>query len=462
MTAVSATAPRVARRESARPRTAVLGTALALMSATTFSALFGFVFWVVAARWFPADQVGRASAAVSSMSLLAGLAQLNLINLYARFLPTAGHRSRRLVLAGCAASATASVVLATGFLALGGAAGVIGDRPAGRLIFTVAVVASAIFFIQDGVLAALHRPAWVPVKNVLAAAGKLALLPLLAGAALGDGLLLAWVLPMLLSMLAVNWWILTRLAPGGRHRDARAPAPAPARRELLSFASAEYVNGLLTNAVAFLPPVLVTAVLGPTASAYFYLPWLVGVAGSTLMWNVVTSFVVSATSDGEQSRTHASRAVLLIAAIVGTGAVVLAAAADPLLGLLGPEYATHGATALRLIGLSLPFSGVILLFSAFAIMEKRMWRLVAIQSAVTALFFAGSWLGLPRLGGVAPALALLVTHAAAAGVLMPGLIRRYLATGDRDRPPAFAAAHPPAGTPTVGVRTSWEKRFRIR
>lgn len=434
-----ATAPSVARRGASRPRTAVFGTALALMSATAFSALFGFAFWVVAARWFPADQVGRASAAVSSMSLLAGLAQLNLISLYARFLPTAGHRSRRLILAGYAASAAASVVLATGFLALGGAAGLIGDRPVSRLIFTIAVVASAIFFIQDGVLAALHRPAWVPVKNVVAAAGKLALLPLLAGVALGDGLLLAWVAPMLASMLAVNWWILTRLAPAGDKPHAPAAAAvAPARRELLSFASAEYINGLLTNAVAFLPPVLVTAVLGPAVGAYFYLPWLVGVAGSTLVWNVVTSFVVSATSDDQGSRLHVRRAALLIAAIVGTGAVVLATAAGPLLGLLGPEYAAQGATELRLIGLSLPCTGVILLYSAFAIMEKRMWRIVAIQTAVTVVFFTASWLGLPRLGVVAPAVALLATHAVAAGVLLPGLLRRYRATADHGRPPAWA------------------------
>lgn len=450
MTAVSATAPSVAERESSRPHTPVLGTAVALMSATAFSALFGFLFWVVAARWFPADQVGRASAAVSSMSLLAGLAQLNLISLYARFLPTAGHRSRRLILAGYAASAVASLLLATGFLTLGGAAGLIGDRPVSRLIFTVAVVASAIFFIQDGVLAALHRPAWVPVKNVFAAAGKLALLPVLAEVTLGDGLLLAWMAPMLLSMLAVNWWILTRLAPT-RAGTGTPAAPTPARRELLSFASAEYLNGLLTNAVAFLPPVLVNAVLGPAASAYFYLPWLVGVAGSTLVWNVVTSFVVSASSDGQRGRIHASRAVLLTGAIVGTGAVVPAVAAGPVLGLLGPEYVAQGATALRLIGFSLPFSGVILLYSAFAIMEKRMWRLAAIQSAVTAVFFVGSWWGLHHAGGVAPAAALLATHAVAASVLAPGLLRRYRATGDRSRPPAWAASPPVAGAPTTGA-----------
>ncbi|MDG4830329.1 hypothetical protein O7627_13575 [Solwaraspora sp. WMMD1047] len=422
---------------------AMVRTAMALMTSTVASAALGFVFWVVAARWFPAEVVGRASAAVSSMSLLAGLAQLNLTSLYARFLPTAGPNTRRLIVGGYLASAAMSVALATGFLALGLGAGLIGAQPAGRLIFTGAVVASAIFFIQDGVLAALRRPSWVPAKNVVASAAKLALLPLLAGTATGDGLLLAWALPMLATMLAVNWWILARLAPArGRLPGAAAPV---ARREVLSFASAEYVNGFVTNAVAFLPPVLVAGALGPADGAYFYIPWVIGVAGTTLLWNVVTSFVVEAASDGSRARAHVNRAATLVGLVVGPAAVLLALAAGPLLRPLGPAYAEHGADALRLIGLSLPFTGVVLLYAAFAIMEKRMWRMVAIQSAGAVAFLAGSWLGLPRLGIVAPALALLAAQAAVAAVLLPGLIRRYRATGSAHRRPDWAtgSAHRP-------------------
>lgn len=412
-------------------------TATALMTSTVSSAALGFLFWVVAARWFPPERVGSASAVVSSMSLLGGLAQLNLTSLYARFLPTAGSRSRRLVLTGYAASAAMAVLLGAGFLAFGPGSELTA-QPFGGVIFTVAVVTAAIFFIQDGVLAALRRPSWVPVKNVLASGAKLALLPILAGLATGSGLVLAWIIPMLVAMLAVNWWILARLTPA--QADSADTTEAIDPREVAGFASAEYVNGLLTNTVAFLPPVLVAAVLGPAPSAYFYIPWVIGVAATTMLWNIVTSFVVAASSDGESARGHVHRALALIAAVVGPATVVLAGAATPLLRILGADYAAQGATGLRLIGLSLPFTGVILLYAAFAMMEKRMWRMVAVQLVSTAGLLAGSWFGLPRIGLVAPALALLVSQAAMALVLLPDLIRRYRALAPGRAPAAWGAA----------------------
>lgn len=404
----------------------LLRTAFALMSSTVASAALGFVFWLVAARWFPPERVGWAAAAISSMALLAGLAQLNLTSLFARFLPTAGTRSRRLILAGYAASAAMAVLLTAGFLGLGLLSGVLGSQPVEVLAFVAAVVASAIFFIQDGVLAALRRPGLVPVKNVLASAGKLALLPLLAGTAAGYGLLLAWTVPMLVTMLAVNWWILTRLAPAQRRT---ASTPRPTSREVFNFASAEYVNGTINNTLAFLPPVLVVSLLGPVPSAYFHLPWVIGVAGTTVLWNVVTSFVVQASSDdGGRMRAHIDRAVLLVALVAGLAMLTLVAAATPLLGLLGSDYAAHGADALRLVGLSLPFTGVVLLYAAFVMMEKRMWRMVLVQAFGAVICLGGTVLGLPRFGIAAPALALLVGQAVTAAVLVPGLVRRYRAT----------------------------------
>ena len=423
---------------------ALVRTAASLMTSTVSSAALGFLFWIVAARWFPAERVGAASAVVSSMSLLGGLAQLNLTSLFARFLPTAGRRSRRLVLTGYAASVAMSLLLGAGFLAFGPGSELTA-RPVGGVIFMVAVVTAAIFFIQDGVLAALGRPTWVPVKNVLASGGKLALLPLLAGVAAGSGLILAWIIPMVVAMLAVNWWILARLTPA----QADVPGDEPIdRREVAGFASAEYVNGLLNNTVAYLPPVLVAAVLGPAPSAYFYIPWVIGVAATTMLWNIVTSFVVAASNDGESARAHVHRALALIAAVVVPGTLVLAGGAGPLLGLLGPDYAAQGATGLRLIGCSLPFTGVILGYAAFAMMEKRMWRMVAVQLVSTAGLLAGSWFGLPRVGIVAPALALLVSQAVMALALLPDLIRRYRALAPGQAPAAWGMA--PTGA-TVAV-----------
>ncbi len=423
-------------------RGSVVGTALSLMASTVLSAVLTFGFWIAAARFAEPDAVGRISAGVASITLLAAVAQLNLHSLYGRFLPAAGRRTARLVLGGYAASTGTAAALATGYLLLGLGGDAVGADRRAQGLFLAGVIATAIFLVQDGVLTGLRRAGAVPAKNAVSAFGKLALLPALAGstagAAGGDGLLLAWVLPVVAVMVAWNGWILLRLVPA--HVRDNPDAPPLKLREVLRFASAEYVNGIVTNVVAFLPPLLVTHVAGTVGGAYFYLPWVIGVSVTTMLWQTVTSFVAEAStaeSRGDHTRvaTHLRRTVALIAAVAGGGGLFLAAAAEPLLRLLGAGYAAQGTTGLRLIGLSLPFTGVIVLYAGFAAMEKRMGRMVLAQSAAAGAFLAATWFNLPHHGLVAPALAQLLTQATLALTLLPGLVTRITAMS----PPAPAA-----------------------
>jgi O-antigen/teichoic acid export membrane protein len=423
-------------------RPALVRNATALMTSTAVGGALTFVFWVAAARWFPPEVVGRVSAMAASMTLIAALAQLNLVSLYARFLPRAGARTRRMILSGYGASTAMSIVLSVGFFVLGFSSGLVGGDLLTKLLFTGAVIASAIFFLQGSVLTALGRAVWVPAVNGLSSAARLALLPLLAGAgsAAAGAVLAAWALPIVVAMVVVSWWVIARGAPA--HARSHRAEPAAGRREVLGFVSAEYVNGLLANAVAFLPPVVVAARLGPEQGAYFYIPWLVGVSAITLLWNVVTSFVVEASRDGSRARAHIDRTIGMVLAIVVPGALVLSLAARPLMALLGPAYAEHGAAPLRLIGLSLPFAGIVLLFSAFSVMEKRMWRLVAVQATGALILVAGIWFGLSWAGIVAPAAALLVSQAAVGLALLPTLIRKYRETSTSRTSPLWAVESP--------------------
>jgi O-antigen/teichoic acid export membrane protein len=412
--------------------------ATALMTSTLTSGVLTFGFWVVAARWFPADVVGIVAAVAASMALLGSLAQLNLINLFARFLPLAGDRTRRLVLSGYAASTATAAVLIGGYALLSWSHRLVGDDPAIWLLFAGMVLASPIFFLQDSVLTALGRAGWVPVIYGVVGVARLALLPLFDSVAADatGAVLAAWTLPVVVATLAVTWWVLARGAPAhGRGQPAATPA---GRRGLLGFAAAEYVNGLFTNATAFLPPLLIASAFGAADSAYFYLPWVIGTAAVTLLWNVVTSFVVAASRDGTRARAHLNQLIGLMAAVVVPGALVLSLAAGPLMSVLGADYAANSATTLRLIGLSLPFAGIVLIYSAFSVMEQRIWGLVATRAGGAVVLFAGGWIGLSQLGITSFAAALLASQVVVAAALLPALIRKYRETGAPHRAPQWA------------------------
>ena len=290
MTATTTRAPVIARSR------AVVRNASALMLSTVASAAVGFLFWVVAARWFAPSAVGLASAVVSSMTLLAAIAQLNLTSLYARFLPTAGAKTRDIIVGGAAASILMSLAGVACFVWWGLARDIVGQGGRVIALFGTGVVVSALYFVVDGVLTAFGRAAWVPTKNVATSAAKLALLVVFGTAGLAGGplaMLVAWVVPVVAVVIVLAVMVLRRLAPA--HAEVTRPVESvPTRREVAGFVSAEYVNGIIANVTAFVPPVLVALVLGPARSAYFYIPWLIGVSGTTMLWNIVMSFVVAA------------------------------------------------------------------------------------------------------------------------------------------------------------------------
>ena len=93
--------------------------AYALLLSDASTSALGIVFWFLAAHHYTTEQVGLASAAISAMVLVSGVAQLNLASAMMRFIPQAGRAALRLVgvaYAGCVVmAATVSVAFIWGF-----------------------------------------------------------------------------------------------------------------------------------------------------------------------------------------------------------------------------------------------------------------------------------------------------------------------------------------------------------
>ena len=87
-----------------------------LMSANAMSAVFGFAFWVIAARFYPAEAVGLASAVIAAVGLLACLANLGFGYGLIRFLPDAGTKSNSLLNSSFTITILASMLVSLIFL----------------------------------------------------------------------------------------------------------------------------------------------------------------------------------------------------------------------------------------------------------------------------------------------------------------------------------------------------------
>jgi len=430
--------------------TRVVRNALALMFSTGATAALGVVFWGFAAHLFTTSAVGRGSAEIASMMLIAQFAQLNLANALLRFLPRAGTRTRSVILLGYLACLVLSLTAAIVFLVTPLSQSVIVGGASFAVLYTVAVPLWTIFVVQDGVLTALRETHWVPVENVSFGLLKLLLLPVFVVIAPTHGVFLAWTLPVVLAVTGVTTYLFVRVLPArmeAARRQTHDRIALPPGRQIVSFVSAEYLTSLVSVAATFLLPIIVIKQLGADANAHFYVPWLVGIAFHNLLLNVSASFVVEASHDEEPFAELFWRSVKLMMGITAFALIATLILGPFALHLLSGEYANAGTTLVRLIGLSFPFTFLTTLWTSALWLRRRLWGILWYQFAQTAILVGLTYALLGPLGIDAPGVANLVSVGVVGTLSIPALIGWY--RRERGEPthgaPVLTATPPPAG-----------------
>jgi O-antigen/teichoic acid export membrane protein len=395
----------------------------ALMVNTGATGLLGVVYWLLAARYYPAADVGRASAAYSAMNLLSGFTAFSLVGALTRFIPQSGRHTSGLVARAYLFSSLASVLVALPFLLcvshFGASYAELGGITAG-LFFTASIVCWGIFTLQDGVLVGLRSAVWVPVENGTFGIVKIVLLLGLAASAPRAGIPVSWMLPVAISLPLVNGLIFARLAP--RHARATGARTPPSPRQVGRFLAGDYTGALCVLAVTNLVPVAVAASIGPSVNAYFYVAWMVGGTLDLLAVNMATSLTVEGAFDEAKIAANCRAALRKTLFILVPAAVVVALGAPAGLRLFGPQYAAHGARILQLLAVAtLPKALTEMYLGALRAQSRT--KLIALIQGIRAVLILGLALALTRaIGTVGAGIAVLVSQLIVAALVAPGLL----------------------------------------
>ena len=215
--------------------------ALALEVSSMGSAGIGLVFWAVAAHLASVENIGRDSAELSAMSLLASLGSVSLGSTFIRFLPVSGDRTRRFIARSYGACTVLAFILAFVYVASG-----LGHRflPTGlgwRALFVVVVAFWVVFVLQDDALTGLRAMKWIPVENLLFGVAKLALLPLFIAFVPEQGVFLAWSAPVFVAVVLVTRYLFGKRIP--EHESAsRGRSLLPSGKEIAGILAAAGCN----------------------------------------------------------------------------------------------------------------------------------------------------------------------------------------------------------------------------
>jgi O-antigen/teichoic acid export membrane protein len=381
-------------------RTPLYGSAYALIASGVTSSLLGIVYWALAARLYTAEQVGVNAAAISAMTFISFLAQLNLAGVLARFIPTAGPAARRLIavayLVAGGLSAVGALIFVAWFAELAGLRQTLTADLSLGAWFVVATAAWSLFTLQDGVLTGLRHAVWVPIENSIFGAAKIGLLLFFAAGLAGFGIFASWTIPAALLIVPVNWLIFRRLVPA-RVAAAATDSTGAMPTGLVRYLSGDYIGSLFSAAASGLMPLVVLNVTGPRNGGYFYIAWTIATSLYFISLNMATSLMVEGATQRTSVAHNTMRMFRLLVGLQTLAVVVVVIDAPLLLAIFSPAYASEAETVLRLLALAVLPHGVNALYLALARVRHQVGRVILVQSSIAAISLTAS---VPLLGSL--------------------------------------------------------------
>ena len=324
-----------------------------LMIAGATNAILGFVFWILAARFYSPEAVGLASATISAVGLLVMFCSLGLGMGLIRFLPHSGESASSMVNTVFTIGVLASIVAAAIFVAGLGfwspALLFLRQNSIYLAAFVLFTIAYNITHFADQVFIAQRRARFLLAKNLIFSLLKLLLVILLAAFFQSFGIFASWGVSLGVALLVSLFLFLPRAQPGYR------PFFAIDRRainDMLRFSFANYLAVFLWGAPVYVIPIMVVNLLGAEANAYFYIAWAVASVLTMIASATATSLFAEGSHDEERLGLNTWRTLKMTYLILVPAVILILAIAPQLLLLFGGSYSENATTLLRILAIS--------------------------------------------------------------------------------------------------------------
>lgn len=332
-----------------------------IVSSQVLTGALGVVFWGLAARSFAHESVGGAGAASASALLVATFALLGQGSLVVSELSaTEAAQRRELVVSAVLLVTAASVLVGAGLFAAAGvlSTGTYHAFAVNHLGFLVAVgacvlVAQASLF--DQTMLVIDKPRMQVIRNGLASVLRIAALLLSLGigpasartGSAGSAVLLAcWALGWLPSNVLAVRSISRSL---GRHGRRSLPRLAAHGRIHGRGSLAHYGISVSLASGFLLQPVVIGLVLSAQTNARFTAVRLASGLVLLVPYAIATAVFTASAGDSVDLRTRSQRALRVSLSLSAGLLVLVVVLADPVVRLLGGNFAGPAANALRLM-----------------------------------------------------------------------------------------------------------------
>jgi len=374
----------IIRRELKNLRSPLYRNSIYISLSSLTTALAGFVFWAVAARLYPAGDVGVASAVVSALNLTFQLSMLGMNHALIRFYPEYRERA-----AGTALFVTsiASLVFSLSYgLLMVTVKSFSGLKPSLFLIvFVIFSVVGTSYNVLSTYAISRRKAEHSFVQSLLFSARFAFLFVLTALGALG--IISSFGLGLLLG-LAYALIFIGGVSPGFDRGFLR---------EAFRFSLGNYLAGIASSASNYLMPTLILSMLGREEAAYFYIAFAVGNLILFVPNAINTSFFVEGSHGLENMGQTLRKAIVFSYAYLAFVTLFVWLFGEYILRFFGEGYV--GGLGLLILMVLGGFFVVPVNFSITVLnIQKRVREIVVINVTKAVLFLGLSYLLVSRFG----------------------------------------------------------------
>lgn len=338
------------------------------------SALFGFIFWIIAARMYTPKEVGIATVLISSMSLIVLLSKIGLDFSIIRYFPTS---DKSMVY-------NTSIAVTTFFSLIFGLIFILGVDVFSPELKTIYNLESVGFFLLFLVVnsvtnlagiafVALRRSKYYFIQNLFVGSRIFFLFPLAFLGAFGifGSAGISFIIASIFSFLILGKLGINQSVSVDKEYLANS----------FHFSLGNYLVGISQTAPNLILPIMVLNILGADAAAYYYIAFSVAFVLFIVPNAISTSLFVEG-SNGEALRSNTIKSSIAIYALLIPAVIVLYFFGDVVLGFIGKAYSENGFELLRIMIFTSLVLPIVYVYSAVKRVQNKVRELVLLNGFI--------------------------------------------------------------------------------
>ena len=302
----------------------------------------GFLFWVIAAKLYSVEDVGKATALISSLSLIMLLSRLGFDNSLIRFISGSDQDevfNTVLTITSLSTLAICLIYLAADSLLQ---SPLIPDIGCG-FVFTVVAVFNSVTLITGNMFLALRSARNYLMQNIVLCLRLLFLFPLIYVHSFG----------IFLSLGLCYGLASLQAAFSLKNKGIRVRRPAVSKsfvKKSIKFSLGNYVSSNLNQAPGYMLPILVLHLLDAGSAAKFYIAFTLGNLTMVIPYALSTSLFVEGSNE-QPLRENLIKALSAAYLSLIPCVIIVFLLGKNILGFIDPDY-IEAYNLLRLVALS--------------------------------------------------------------------------------------------------------------